>query len=108
MTASLLRRKRVMMKTSKMGQCYLRFGYFTLAVLLATLLFPVLHSAATELSRPTPHELAAIIAAGGERLWYHEEEFLRNPALRAAPEHVVILHLARAPKHQRFKEPSSV
>ncbi len=73
-----------------------------MAVLLATLSFPVLHCVAARLPRPTPHELAAIAATDGPRLWYHEEEFLRDPALRATPEHVVILHLARAPKHQRF------
>ncbi len=89
------------MKTSKISKINLKSRYLTLAVLLATLLFPVLHSTAEPL-RPTPHELAAIAATVGERLWYHEEEFLRNPALRAAPEHVIILHLARAPKHQRF------
>ncbi len=45
-----------------------------------------------ELRHPTLHELVAI-AAGGERLWYHEEEFLRDPFLRARPHQVVILHL---------------
>src|SRR5262245_55044081 len=49
--------------------------------------------AAGDVERPTPHELAAILAAGGERLWFHEEEFLRNPLLRARPHQVVILHL---------------
>jgi hypothetical protein len=58
--------------------------------------------AAGDIERPTPHELVTIAAIEGPRLWYHEEEFLRNPALRATPEHVVILHLTRAPKHQRF------
>src|SRR5262249_15857293 len=55
-----------------------------------------------ELQYPTAHELEAIAAAEGQRPWFHEEEFLRDPALRATPDQVVILHLAPAPKHQRF------
>src|SRR5258707_84391 len=80
----------------------LRSVQFLLATVLATLWLPVLRSAAVELPRPTPHELAAIAAAEGQRLWFHEEEFLRDPLLRARPHQVVILHLAGASKHQRF------
>lgn len=75
-------------------------------IILATVLVGVtlvnVSRAAGEAARPTPHEHAAIAASKGPRLWYHEEEFLRDPALRATPDHVVILHLARASKHRRF------
>src|SRR4051794_4448499 len=80
----------------------LRTIQLLLTAALVTLWLPILHSAAGELPRPTPHELAAIAAADGERLWFHEEEFRRDPLLRARPHQVVILHLAGASKHQRF------
>ncbi len=73
-----------------------------LTTVIVSLILASAHRAVGDVTRPTPHELAAIAAAEGERLWFHEEEFRRNPALRAAPHQIVILHLARAPKHQRF------
>src|SRR5215510_14819404 len=79
---------------------------FHLVRLLFTILTSVLTfapcSVVAELQYPTAHELAAIRAAEGERLWFHEDEFRRNPLLRARPHQVVLLHLAPAAKHQRF------
>ena len=55
-----------------------------LATVIVSLTVVNAHRASGDVVRPTPHELAAIAAAEGQRLWFHEEEFLRNPALRAA------------------------
>lgn len=65
-------------------------------IALALLAQVSLSSAKGDVARPTLHELAAIEARGGPRLWYHEEEFGRHSRLRAEPHQVVILHLEPA------------
>ena len=65
-------------------------------IALALLAQVSLSSAKGDVARPTLHELAAIEARGGPRLWYHEEEFGRHARLRAEPDQVVILHLESA------------
>src|SRR5215470_18356068 len=73
------------------------YAQIVLRLSLATLSFASASSASSEV-HPTPHELQAIAAVGGQRLWYHEEEFSRDPLLRATPEQVVILHLEPGPR----------
>lgn len=73
-----------------------------LTTIILSLTLAYTPQATGEITRPTAHELVAIAAAGGERLWYHEEEFRRDPALRVTPEHVVILHLAQASRNRRI------
>jgi uncharacterized protein YjbI with pentapeptide repeats len=72
-------------------------GAFVLLLALVAVT-PARHAAA-EIVHPTLHELDAIAAAAGSRLWYHEEEFARDPLLRAKPHQVVILHLEQGTKH---------
>ena len=73
----------------------------TVLGLLVTGLTLATASSAYSEARPTPHELQAIATTPGPRLWYHEEEFRRDPLLRATPEHVVILHLEPGPKGRK-------
>ena len=72
-----------------------------LAVLLG-LLAQAPGAAVADLQRPTPHELGAIAASGGERLWYHEAEFGQHPGLSAGPHQVVILDLEPAGRGRKL------
>ena len=69
-----------------------------LRLLLTVLTLATAGSASSEV-RPSPHELGTIATTSGPRLWFHEEEFTRDPLLRASPDHVVVLHLEPDGKH---------
>jgi uncharacterized protein YjbI with pentapeptide repeats len=82
----------------------MRFLVWAGAALACAVAVAPAEAAGKELGRPSIHERARIEAADGKRLWYHEEEFHRDPRLRATPHQTVILHLESAPRSRRMVE----